>query len=370
MKLGLSACLAAVVLTTTVLAQNASVYGVYNGMYVCAQESTNFKLTLTPAGDGGLTGVFTFYPTRLAPKSFTFTLYGLLSGTSFQLQPTKWDTPAPEGGRMAVLRGSSDVATGTVAGVIALDGCTSFKAIRDQGESASIDRVIAEQRAGRASMRATPGSAPQIASAAQAAPEPPPPTARSGTPAPAKPGPGPRTAPASSPKSPATPATPRAPAAPPPIPLDWMNHVQLAEPEFVRGLFTEDPKPLLASRTRALAYVARLATVLRPDCPDRFGEDISDAASAPLYGLGFGQIGRGDGAGIFDSIEQLQRAITAADRDARALVDGVAWVERDDKLFDPKDPIDVCEHEFMEQIATGMRLFLSSANGSGAASRP
>src|ERR1700693_1683355 len=81
-------------------AQSAAtaINGVYNGTYTCAQGPRTLKLSLLAAGNGSLTGVFTFYlPPPSHTQAFSYSMSGTFDAASgkFKLTPVKWETPPP-----------------------------------------------------------------------------------------------------------------------------------------------------------------------------------------------------------------------------------------------------------------------------------
>jgi hypothetical protein len=106
-----------------------SLIGTWVGKYNCAQGVTGLTLTIAESADGGLSGIFDFYP---VPGGYRFT-EGSYSGVvmvgpdgSFEFKPQRWISQPP--GFIAVALSGHYVADaqrlqGQVTGAI---GCTSF----------------------------------------------------------------------------------------------------------------------------------------------------------------------------------------------------------------------------------------------------
>ena len=341
------------------LAQNArvqstaaSIDGVYNGIYICTQGPTKFKLSLTPANDGSLAGVFTLYPTRLAPREFTFDLSGTYEPTSrrFQLRPIRWETPSNLG--MFALSGTYEPTGGGGAGqangVVAFNGCTTFDGVRDRAESARIVSVIAAQKAGRTG---TPPPQQTTAGARTASPTDPGPASGGGQ--------VPRgrrtvsmddgttiTVPTPKPAPPAS-------AASKPIDMEWMKEVRLKEPEFVRGLVLGDFRPLAASRLKALAYIDKMNSEFAGPCPGVFRADVSQKAGVTVA-AGLLQLLQRGQRGTVGTANDLSLAGEAGRADAHPIADQMLL-----EIFEI-DYREICDVDVIEALAANMRRFVGN----------
>jgi hypothetical protein len=111
----------------------SSVGGVYTGTYTCAKGPVDMKLTLSLNEHGILTGTMTFYlPPGSHTKAYTFSLGGPLNQTSgsFNLRPSKWETPAPPNYVMVGLNGTANPQTGKLSGTVDYAGCGKFEAMK------------------------------------------------------------------------------------------------------------------------------------------------------------------------------------------------------------------------------------------------
>ena len=114
-----------------------TIEGDYVGTYSCAKGPTDLKLSLKAPEYGLLTGTLTFYlPPGSHNKAYTFSLNGHFdpkSGT-FNLNPLKWETPAPPNYMMVPLKGAVDANAGKVSGVIDYSGCGRFEAMKGRDD--------------------------------------------------------------------------------------------------------------------------------------------------------------------------------------------------------------------------------------------
>jgi len=111
----------------------SSIGGVYTGTYACAKGPVDMKLTLSLNEHSILTGTMTFYlPPGTHTKAYTFSLGGPLNQTSgsFNLRPSKWETPAPPNYVMVGLNGTANPQTGTLSGTVDYAGCGKFEAMK------------------------------------------------------------------------------------------------------------------------------------------------------------------------------------------------------------------------------------------------
>jgi hypothetical protein len=114
-----------------------SIDGDYVGTYTCAKGPTDLKLTLKAPEYGLLTGTFTFYlPPGSHTKAYTFSLNGHFDpkSGSFNLNPLKWETPAPPNYMMVGLKGAVDANAGRVSGVVDYTGCGRFEAMKGRDD--------------------------------------------------------------------------------------------------------------------------------------------------------------------------------------------------------------------------------------------
>jgi hypothetical protein len=111
----------------------ADLTGVYNGKYRCAQGPTNFKLTLVAAGDGSMSGEFTFdLPATSSTRTASYSLSGKYDSATgnFRLNPVKWEPPEPRGFVMVGMDGTFNPNTKQVSGKITSPTCSTFEATR------------------------------------------------------------------------------------------------------------------------------------------------------------------------------------------------------------------------------------------------
>jgi hypothetical protein len=111
----------------------ADLTGVYHGKYRCAQGPTNLKLTLVAAGDGSMTGEFTFdLPATSSTRTASYSLSGKYDPATgnFRLNPVKWEPPEPRGFVMVGMDGTFNPNTKQVSGKITSPACSTFEATR------------------------------------------------------------------------------------------------------------------------------------------------------------------------------------------------------------------------------------------------
>ncbi|HEY7351846.1 MAG TPA: hypothetical protein VH596_03660 [Terriglobales bacterium] len=113
--------------------QASAIDGIYIGSYICAKGVTGLRLTLNAPEYGLLRGTFTFYlPPGSRTKAYTYSLNGSFdpkSGT-FNLNPLKWETPAPPNYVMVGLKGAADTKSGRIEGIVDYTGCGRFEAMK------------------------------------------------------------------------------------------------------------------------------------------------------------------------------------------------------------------------------------------------
>jgi hypothetical protein len=324
-----------------------SIDGVYNGTYICMATPTAFKLSLTLARDGSLAGVFTFYPKRMAPREFAFDLSGTYDAASrrFQLQPTKWETI--EYLVMIPLQGTFEPAggagAGQVQGQVLLNGCRSFDALRDRDESARIDRVIAAQKAGTTGAPAptTASNPPQAGGK---------PTA-SGAPQVTN-GPFPGRRVGQDDGTTTTVPTPKAGPASKPGDPEWMKHVRLRQPDFVRALATGDFAPLRASPIDALAYIGTMNDEFIHLCPGVFSAIVTEKAGLAVADGSLQMMQRGE-PNLFQRINRVREIGESAKPDVALIVSEILVESHS------VDPDVVCAHEATRTLARFMQQFVN-----------
>lgn len=115
----------------------SAIGGIYIGSYSCAKGPTDLKLELSSPEYGLLRGTFTFYlPPGSHTKAYTFSLNGHFDpkSGSFNLNPLKWETPAPPNYMMVSLKGAVDAQGGKVSGIVDYSGCGRFEAMKGRDD--------------------------------------------------------------------------------------------------------------------------------------------------------------------------------------------------------------------------------------------
>jgi len=115
----------------------SAVGGVYTGTYTCAKGPVDMKLTLSLNENSILTGTMTFYlPPGSHTKAYTYSLGGPLNQTSgtFNLRPSKWETPAPPNYVMVGLNGTANPQSGKLGGTVDYPGCGRFEAMKGRDD--------------------------------------------------------------------------------------------------------------------------------------------------------------------------------------------------------------------------------------------
>lgn len=114
-----------------------AINGVYVGTYTCAKGPTDMKLTLSAPEYGLLTATLTFYlPPGSRNKAYTYSLNGQFDPASgkFNLNPLKWETPAPPNYLMSGLKGIFDPQATKVSGIVDYTGCGRFEAMKGRDD--------------------------------------------------------------------------------------------------------------------------------------------------------------------------------------------------------------------------------------------
>jgi len=116
----------------------AAINGVYYGNYVCGTVTTRFEVSLTASPNGALAAAFTVYPGNRS-EGFTYDLKGGYHPAfgNFDLQPQKWETPAPPNFKMIGMSGRYIPDAGLIAGTMLLGRCGNYKATRNQPGAAA-----------------------------------------------------------------------------------------------------------------------------------------------------------------------------------------------------------------------------------------
>jgi hypothetical protein len=115
----------------------SAIGGVYTGTYACSKGPVEMKLTLSLNENSILTGTMTFYlPPGSHTKAYTYSLGGPLNQTSgtFNLRPSKWESPEPPNYVMVGLKGTANPETGRLSGTVDYVGCGKFEAMKGREE--------------------------------------------------------------------------------------------------------------------------------------------------------------------------------------------------------------------------------------------